>query len=135
MSSPPTEEKPLDAPRILLVDDHADARVALSRLLSMMGYAVVDVENGARAFDLLSNEPPPDLLLTDLRLPDYDGREVIQAARRLEPVPRIALMTGWDVEPDECQRLGIDWVFPKPVDFRLLLDSLEAAGLRPAGNA
>jgi len=111
------ENTPAARPRILLVDDHPEGRMAMARLFEARGFAVTEVEDGASAFAALRDGPPPDYLLTDLRLPDFDGREVIAVARHLRPAPRIALMTGWDVEPDEKDRLGIDWVFLKPLDI------------------
>jgi DNA-binding response OmpR family regulator len=118
-------------PRILLVDDHAAGREALSRILKAQGFSVMDVEDGASAFAALKVGPPPDYVLTDLRLPDFDGREVIEVARGLSPLPRIALMTGWDVEPDEKDRLGIDWVFLKPLDIGQIVARLRETLPRP----
>ena len=103
-------------PRILLVDDHDVGRRSLARLLDALGYDVTSVEDGRSALEALKTLPRPDYVLTDVRLPDLDGREIVQAARHLSPLPRIALITGWDVEPDEPERLGIDWVFLKPLD-------------------
>ena len=132
MSHLPTPDPAPGRPSILLVDDHAAGRVALARMLTAHGFAVTDVEDGTSAFASLKDGPPPDFLLTDLRLPDFDGREVISAARLLNPTPRIALMTGWDVEPDERDRLGIDWVFLKPLDVGLIVSKLREKAPRPA---
>jgi len=131
MSMIQLDHAPDDRPRILLVDDHPEGRIAVARLLEARGFAVTEVEDGASAFASLSDGPPPDYLLTDLRLPDYDGREVIAVARRLSPAPRIALMTGWDVEPDEKDRLGIDWVFLKPLDIGQIAAKFREAPPRP----
>lgn len=110
--------------RILLVDDHDLARRALVRLLSAVGYDVTDVPDGAQALRALEAGPEFDYLLTDVRLPDLDGREIVQVARTHDPRPLIALITGWDIEPEECARLGIDWLFPKPIDVRDLMAKL-----------
>ena len=133
MSMTPDPDAVSARPSILLVDDHSAGRVALARMLTAHGFAVTDVEDGASALASLEASPPPDYVLTDLRLPDHDGREIIAAARRLSPAPRIALMTGWDVEPDECDRLGIDWVFLKPLDVGQLVANLREKSPRPVG--
>ncbi|WP_435018774.1 response regulator [Tundrisphaera sp. TA3] len=132
MSTPQPPDPAPGRPSILLVDDHAAGRVALARMLTAHGFAVTDVEDGTSAFALLRDGPPPDYLLTDLRLPDFDGREVISAARLLHPTPRIALMTGWDVDPDERDRLGIDWVFLKPLDIGQIVANFREKAPHPA---
>src|SRR4051794_7773628 len=86
--------------RVLLVDDNAGERVALARLLELKGYEVTTVADGASALEALRTVPPFDVLLTDLRLPDLDGREVALSAGRLAPRPLVALMTGWDVDTE-----------------------------------
>lgn len=114
-------------PRVLLVDDHDIGRKSLARLLEAMGFDVTAVIDGTSAFEKLEKEIGFDYLLTDVRLPDLDGREIVQVARRLVPKPRIALITGWDVEPDESVRLGIDWVFLKPLDVQDMVAKLQQA--------
>jgi CheY-like chemotaxis protein len=111
-------------PRILLVEDHEIGRRSLSRLLEAMGYEVISVNDGESALEALKTVSNLDYLLTDVRLPDLDGREVVLAARSLVPIPRIALITGWDLEPDESCRLGVDWIFLKPLDVQAIVAKL-----------
>lgn len=120
-------------PRILLVEDNDAASRGLSKLLLAQGYDVQAVFDGASALQALQAGPPPDFVLTDLRLPDLDGREIALAARHLVPVPGIVLITGWDLERERCDRAtwGIDWVFTKPVDVQELVMRLRE-GTRPA---
>lgn len=114
-------------PRVLLVDDHDIGRISLARLLEAMGFDVTAVVDGTSAFQVLGGTPEFDIVLTDVRLPDLDGREIVEVARRLVPTPKIALITGWDVEPDEPRRLGIDWVFLKPLDVQDMVAKLQQA--------
>ncbi|WP_406700564.1 response regulator [Singulisphaera sp. Ch08] len=109
--------------RILLVEDNDAASKGLSKFLIAMGFEVQVVTDGASAIEALRTSPPPDFVLTDLRLPDLDGREVALTARQLVPPPRIALITGWDLERDLFDRAswGIDWIFTKPLDVNQLL--------------
>ena len=112
--------------RVLLVDDHDLGRKSLARLLVALGFDVTSVADGAHALAALEDGPEFQYLLTDVRLPDLDGREIVQVARRHDPRPLIALITGWDIEEEECVRLGIDWLFLKPVDVRDLIAKLGA---------
>lgn len=118
----PTTPGPL---RVLLVDDHDLGRRSLARLLEAMGYDVTAAADGAAAVEALRTDPGFDYLLTDVRLPDLDGRELVQIALQREPRPLIALITGWDIDPAECTRLGVDFLFLKPVDVQELLAKLQ----------
>ena len=84
--------------------------------------------DGASALEALETGAPPDFVLTDLMLGDLDGREVARKARQLRPAPRIALITGWAMEDVDGGAIPeIDWVFPKPLDVRKLVETLKRA--------
>jgi DNA-binding response OmpR family regulator len=112
--------------RVLLVEDNDAASRGLARLLEALGFEVTVRHDGTSALRTLETAPPPDFVLTDLRLPDLDGREIAQHARRLVPPPRVALITGWDIDGDrpEYESCGIDWIFPKPIDMASLIARL-----------
>jgi DNA-binding response OmpR family regulator len=123
-------------PRVLLVEDNDAAGRGLSKILAALGYEVAIVFDGVSALEALRRPPPPDFLLTDLRLPDLDGREIALFASQLAPSPHIALITGWDLDRDLLERAswGIDWVFTKPLDVQELVSKLresEAGGPYP----
>jgi CheY-like chemotaxis protein len=115
--------------RILLVEDNDAASQGLARLLEAWGFNVIVTHDGTSALRVLESSPPPDFVLTDLLLPDVDGREIARLAHSLEPAPRIALITGWDIDPEheDYQSCGIDWIFPKPVDAASLITHLREA--------
>ena len=108
----------------MLVEDHEATRRGLTRLLEGYGFSVSTACDGTSALRLLNEAPPPDVVITDMRLPDLDGRDVARQASGLTPRPKIALITGWDVdeERDGLADWGIDRVFKKPVS----VDSLFA---------
>lgn len=124
MSEPASEQSSTGSPeRILIVEDYDAAAQSLARLLRTCGFEVSVVNDGASALEALKSSPPPDIVLTDLQLPDIDGREVAQAASQLPQPPRVALVTGWSNETvqDGMAEWGIDWVLSKPVVFEELL--------------
>ena len=118
--------------RVLLVEDNDAASRGLARLLEAWGFDVTVKNDGQSALRALDSGPPPDFVLTDLLLPDLDGREIARHAHGLQPTPRVALITGWDIDTDldDYHAWGIDWVFPKPLDTYELIsrlrESLEA---------
>jgi CheY-like chemotaxis protein len=115
--------------RILVVDDHELGRRSLCRLLEATGYDVTAVKDGRTALESMKTSIVPDYVLTDLRLPDIDGREIVQAARSLVPRPWIAFITGWDLDDDESRRIGLDWVFLKPLDISEIVAKLQEASI------
>ena len=68
--------------RILLVEDHAQTRLALRRLLEQRGHRVTQAGTLADARRLCDGDRPFDLVLSDLDLPDGDGCELGDVARR-----------------------------------------------------
>lgn len=135
MSTPESGETMMPSrPRVLLVEDNDAASRGLSKLLIALGFEVQVVFDGASALEALRTSPPPNFVLTDLRLPDLDGREVALAARQLIPPPRIALITGWDLERDrhDVALWGIDWFFTKPLNVHELVSKLQEGLRSPA---
>ncbi|AGL18915.1 SpoIIE family protein phosphatase [Actinoplanes sp. N902-109] len=78
----PAPAKPSDV-RILVVDDNADMRAYLSRLLTDQGWQAETVADGQAALDAVRRRPP-DLLLTDVMMPRLDGFALVRALRRDE---------------------------------------------------
>jgi DNA-binding response OmpR family regulator len=112
--------------RVLLVEDNDMASRGLARLLEAWGFDVTVKHDGTSALRALDLDPAPDFVLTDWLLPDLDGREIARHAHALQPTPRIALITGWDLdsELDDYRSWGIDWIFPKPLDTYGLISRL-----------
>ena len=79
------------APRVLIVDDMADARRTLSRLLEAEGFEPLEAEDGAAGLELMRTHPP-DVVLLDMMMPGMDGTQFLGEARKLdEDVPVIVV--------------------------------------------
>ena len=92
---------PLQPPlTVLVVEDEAILRAAIRRLLEGEGYAVLEAEQGAKALELLrdSSGRNIDLVLTDLRMPVMDGRQLAAALARLYPRMPILFMSGFTAQ-------------------------------------
>ncbi|MCW8086287.1 PAS domain S-box protein [Sabulicella glaciei] len=100
--APPSSvaDKPGEAPRapsrgrILLVDDDLIVREVTAEQLLEDGYEVVSAASGAAALEMLG-EVAPDLLLTDLSMPEMDGATLIREARARRPGLPALLLTGF----------------------------------------
>jgi len=112
----------------LLVVEDTPLNLKLFRvLLRSAGYEVLEAETGRRALEVL-RDVVPDLIIMDLQLPEIDGIEVIETFRadpRMAQVP-VIVVSGYAMKRDEddALRAGADRFLPKPVDNRLLLDSV-----------
>jgi DNA-binding NtrC family response regulator len=80
--------------RILVADDEAITRDNVSYILKKEGYAVSAAASGSEAVKLLAREDF-DLVLTDLRMPDLDGLQVLAEAKRLRPEAEVIVLTGF----------------------------------------
>ncbi|CAE6752697.1 MAG: sigma-54-dependent Fis family transcriptional regulator [Nitrospira sp.] len=81
------------AGKILIVDDEQDALDNCRRILSRGPYDCLTECNSTRALDVIQRERP-GLILTDLRMPDLDGIEVLAAAKRFDPSVQVVLLTA-----------------------------------------
>ena len=111
-----------------MVEDHADTRLVLSRLLNHCGHEVATAENVQDALTLLRNLRF-DVLLSDIGLPDGDGLELVAEARKRQPLRRTVALTALATDEDRARglRAGFDDYLTKPLDFRRLRSVLAEA--------
>jgi two-component system, cell cycle sensor histidine kinase and response regulator CckA len=83
------------AETILLVDDDELVRGVAQRLLALLGYDVHVAESGTDALALASRLGPPDLLLTDVRMPRMTGPDLVLAFHEELPALPVLYMSGW----------------------------------------
>lgn len=72
-----------DAPRVLVVDDHAASRMTAGAVLAMEGYEVIEADSGYTAVELVIQKSP-DLILLDVMIPEMDGFQVCQLLKQNE---------------------------------------------------
>src|SRR5579864_6184854 len=111
MNKPPASTH--DGATILLVDDNPHGLVARRTVLQELGYVIHTGASGAEALDLL-NRHKVDLVITDFRMPNMDGVELIARMRQLRGDMPIILLSGF-VEPLGLteERTGADIVLSK----------------------
>lgn len=118
---------PSSSMQILVVDDDERSGRMLAGLLRRAGFAVEVCPGGLSGLQRLANEPAPDVLLTDLRMPQIDGVTVARLARDNSPEMPIFLITAY---PDLARRLEgsgpAPQVFIKPLDVPALVEALRA---------
>jgi signal transduction histidine kinase/ActR/RegA family two-component response regulator len=116
----------LNGVRVVLVDDESDARDVVCRVLSRAGAATCAAASVREALAAITREPP-DVIVSDIAMPDEDGYDLIRKLRELSPthggqIPALAL-TAYAREEDRlrCLTSGFQAHLPKPVDPRELV--------------
>src|SRR6476660_1795878 len=106
---------------ILIVDDEQSYRQLLSLVFEEQGNTIRTAMNGRQALELLAAEPS-DVIISDVKMPDMDGIEMLKAVRETLPDVGVILMTAFaSVETArEAFKLGADDFIQKPFDVEEL---------------
>jgi two-component system response regulator PilR (NtrC family) len=113
----PVAEAPASAPRLLVADDERSMRELLSIVLRREGYDVTVAENGRAAVEQLESRRF-DLLISDIKMPDMSGVDVLRAAKRLDQDILGIMITAFASADTaiEAMRLGAHDYLSKPFD-------------------
>lgn len=113
-------------PTILVVDDEAGVRVMIARMLALAGYSVISAQSGDEALSIARDYAAPiDLVLTDVRMPEMTGPELVEVLLELRPGMRVMYMSAYsrDVLPAGAQDTDIPFL-TKPFTMRTLALSI-----------
>ncbi|MCW5554050.1 MAG: response regulator [Verrucomicrobiae bacterium] len=108
--------KPNDRQTVLIVEDHAETREMLRRVLEKEAWSVLEAQNGKVALEKL-NGTAPALILLDLMMPEKDGFEFMEALRQRGNSPRVPVIviTAKDLTEEDRRRLngGVERIIQK----------------------
>ncbi len=131
----------LDGLRVLLVEDHDDSRELLEAVLTAQGAVVVAVPNSQLAQKSFRAEPP-DIVISDIEMPDEDGFTMMRKLRHLEhelglrPVPAIAVSAHSLGDARlHALRAGYQSFLVKPMRTKELVATIQTLKLRPVDGA
>src|SRR3954468_3916201 len=116
---------------ILIIDDEAEIRKMLSRLLSHKGHRVLEAERGHQALRMVK-EYAPDVIVLDAMLPEVHGFEIarrIKGSQRYGQIPIImvsAVYRGWRYAEDLKQTCGVDYFIEKPFRIAEVMSAVDA---------
>jgi len=125
-------------PHVLIIDDEADIRELLEITLNRMGLKTTSVENISKAKQALKNHEY-QLCLTDMKLPDGNGIELVEHIQQLNMQLPVAVITAFGSMESAVESLkagAFDFV-SKPIELtqlRKLVDSALKLGLSPLGS-
>lgn len=115
--------------QLLVIDDDASVRHSIAAFLEDSGYDVRQCASGAEALNWLSCHRP-DVILTDLRMPDVDGLAVLQYVQEVMPEIPVIVISGMGLVKDviDALRLGAaDYLIKPVVDMAVLVHAINRA--------
>jgi DNA-binding NtrC family response regulator len=123
-----------DPIRVLIVDDEAELRASLAKVLGRRGMKVSIAADGAEALALLAREPH-DVVVLDLKMPGIDGLETLRRMAAARPAPRVIMLTGHGSVAAglEAMRQQVFDFLLKPVAVDQLVARIEAAAAGATG--
>jgi signal transduction histidine kinase len=111
---------------ILYIEDDPASRLLIQRMLDNAGYRVLLAETGLQGIDIAKSENP-DLVLTDINLPDLNGYELTTLLRREEQfdaTPIVALTAQGNAAQATAQAAGVTGFLTKPIDIETFIDQV-----------
>lgn len=127
MSDPATVSS-TGEPVILIIDDDAEIRYSLTRVLSSRKWRVAEAANGEQGIAVVKSDPP-DLIFLDLRMGGMSGIETLQHIRSANPKQMVVLMTAFGTAQTaiEAMKYGAFDYIMKPFDSQKVLTIAETA--------
>lgn len=112
---------------ILLIDDSATMLMSLKQTLETAGFSVETADDGQDALEKLKLIKKPDLILTDINMPNMNGIEFIRHARQtLRFTPILTLTTeSQQSKRDEARKIGATGWLVKPLSGKELVDCIK----------
>jgi CheY-like chemotaxis protein len=127
---------PLEAMVVMLVEDDPQILAVLKAMIEYQGALVIPVSDARSALQALGRVKP-DVLVSDMNMPDRDGRWLVAEARHhglLKGVPAV-LVTALTMTPQQVREAGFDAYLRKPVGPAELSTTLQAVTRREQPSA
>ena len=119
---------PADRGLVLVVEDEEGVRRVVERVLTAAGYGVLAASSGEEALSLLSGGSVPDLLLSDVIMPEMSGKVLVELIRAKQPHLPVVYMSGYtdDIVASRGIVNGAEGFLQKPFEADQLLESVRA---------
>jgi len=114
--------------KVLVIEDDESAKNVLARVIKKEGFSVLTAENGRAGFDLFTREKP-QIVITDLKMPEMSGMEVLKNIKKISPATQVILMTAFgevDITIEALREGALDYI-KKPIDLEILSVALGRA--------
>jgi len=114
--------------KVLIIDDEDIVRVSCQRILVPEGYEVKSTKSAAEGLSLLARDPV-DVVLTDLKMPDIDGMQVLKKVKEGWPDIEVIMITGYQTinTAVEAIKLGAFDYIEKPFTPSAIVEAIDKA--------
>ncbi|MBD1905100.1 response regulator [Funiculus sociatus GB2-A5] len=113
--------------KVLVIEDATDTLTSLLDLIESQGFQAIGAKNGLIGLQL-ANEQLPDLIISDINMPEMNGYEVLEALRQNTKTARIPFIFLSGEESNASRRLGLELgaadYLTKPVINKQLMDAI-----------
>ena len=115
---------------VLIVEDNISTLEFLAKYVKKMGHIPVKCQDGQVAWNfLLDNHAIIDVLVTDLKMPNMDGRQLIELMRQDDRMATIPIIVQSDYlgvhNTIKLMEDGASYVFPKPMEYNVLEEHIK----------
>ena len=114
--------------KILVVDDKKTELEVMVEALQKVGYRVFPASGGQEALNLFE-DINPDVIITDLKMPDIDGMELLKTVTGANPYTQVILITAYPNAEDTVRAsdIGAFFYLPKPISIGILRETVKRA--------
>ncbi len=114
--------------KVLYIEDNSDNMMLVRRVLMVEGYEIIEAENGTEGLEKATSDTP-DIILTDINLPDIDGYEITKQLKKDETTAHIPIVAmtanATPKQQGEVFEAGCDGLITKPIDIDKLPEQIE----------
>jgi len=109
---------------ILVVDDEKEVTMSLKSFFSTLGHEMYTALDGQEANRVI-DEIKPELVILDIRMPKVNGKEILKKIRSTYSNTKVIVITAYEQEKKEVEKIGVDGFFMKPVDLPALIERIK----------
>lgn len=117
--------------KILVAEDDVTTRKIIDIIIEKMGHIAINSSNGKSAYEILTSNKDISLVITDIMMPEMDGRQFVKVVRgntAVQDIPIIMISAVVGVkEIAELLKNGVTWFLPKPIRKEELTELVERA--------
>jgi PAS domain S-box-containing protein len=118
-------------PTVLIIDDRSINRDYLRSLLTYLNYSTLEAQNGVEALQV-AKENRPDLIISDVLMPEMDGYEMVRHFKKIESLQNIPIIFYTATYRKEeatllAEDLGVQYVLSKPSDPQTMVETIQLA--------